>query len=333
MAANDAEFNVAYFLDGANGHVRRVPRVGLKDLNYGNVSAPFNFNDPAGARFDSAGNLYVSSTTAIYKILPQEAGVELVTGGFTAAAGIDLSEETGDPILLVADEATGNVWLVNGETGDKEIVDSGFAGPVGVAFSEDLATGDLFYDVVESTRILRLPDPRVEFVEKDDVRVLLSKRGPEDYPSTYQTQDAEIEVTVKVTDKIDPVGTTVYFRIDDPKDQSEYLSGQPGDNLPMSPAGSITPSAVVGADGTATVTLEVDPQYVGNTYRVEVSLQAPPNFHREARSKIYTSWRRLYIEYDQMFKEGEFLTQTSGAGQAEPQRVFVANPATFSARR
>lgn len=330
IAANNLEPDVAYFLDGRGNTVRRIVRDALAhDLMYGDQ--PFSFNSPAGARFDAAGNLYLSSTTALYKILPQEAGVELVTGGFTAAAGIDLTEDTGIPLLLVADEATGNVWLVNGETGDKEIVGSGFSGPVGVAFSADLATGDLFYDVAEPTRIVRLPDPRVEFVEGDDVRVLLSKQGTGDtYPNGAQTQNGQIQVKVKVIDQANPAGTTVYFRLIDPKDPSSYRSGHVGDNLPTSPAGSITPSAVAGADGIATATLIVDGQNAGNNYQVEASLQAPPNFKKIARSKTYTSWRRLYIEHDRMYKEGEFIVQTSGAGQPNPARVFVANPATFA---
>lgn len=330
IAANVLEPEVVYYLDGRGNTIRRVVRDALAhDLSYGDQ--PFTFNSPAGARFDSAGNLYVSSTTAIYKILPQEAGVELVASGFTAASGIDLSEETGIVMLLVADEATGAIWLVNGETGDKELVGSGLSAPVGVAFSGDPATGALFYDVAEPTRIVRLPDPRVEFVDTSEVRILLSKHGTSDsYPSQRQTQDGQIAVPVKVTDKVDPAGTTIYFQLVDPKDPSKYLSGKQGDNLPSSPGGTITPSAVVAADGIATAVLSVDPDHSGNNYRVEASLTPPPNFKRVARSPIYTSWRRLYIEHDRMYKQGEFLTQTSGAGQPDPVRVFVASSAIFA---
>ena len=165
IAATDLEPDVAYFLDGNGMTVRRIVRDALAhDTSYGDRA--FTFNEPAGARFDSQRNLYLSSTTEIYRILPQEAGVELVADGFTAAAGIDLSEASGIPMLLVADEATGEIYLVNGETGAKDVVGSGFDGPVGVAFSEDPSTGDLFYDVAEPTRILRLPDPQVEFLEE-----------------------------------------------------------------------------------------------------------------------------------------------------------------------
>lgn len=329
IAANDLEPSFAYLLNGVDNTIRRVFQGGNHDPMYGDQ--PFPFNSPSGARFDSEGNLYVSATTSIFKILPLEAGVELVASGFTAAAGIDLSERSGIPMLLVADEATGNIWLVNAETGEKEIVDAEFAGPVGVAFTEDPITGDLFYDVAEPTRILRLPDPVAEFEEKVDTRVLLSRRGLEQsWPSSNQVGDRTIRVRVKVTDKVDPVGTTVYFRIIDPKDPSLYLNGQSGDNLPASPAGTVTPSAVVDATGHAEVILEVGPQYVGNNYKVEAGFTAPPNFKKAAISKEYSTWRRLYIEHDKMLKEGSFLTQTSGAGQANPARVFVASSANFA---
>ncbi|NJL29255.1 MAG: hypothetical protein HC897_15925 [Thermoanaerobaculia bacterium] len=333
IAASDAQPNVVYFLDGRANTIRRIVQGAFAhDLSYGNQ--PFTFNRPAGARFDSDGNLYVSATTAIFKILPSEAGVVQVATGFTAAAGIDLREDTGVPLLLVADEATGMIWLVNGDSGTKEVVGSGFSGPVGVAFSEDPVTGELFYDVAEPTRILRLPDPLIVFdvPVKSHVKVMLSKQVASDkYWSTDQTEDRKIKVKAKVTKGSAPVGgMTVYFRIKDPKDPSAYLNGHNGDNLPTSPAGTVTASAVSDVDGLVEAILEVDPQYVGNNYQIEASETPPPNFKVSATSGTYTSWRRLYIEHDRMYKEGSFLTQTSGAGQANPARVFVQSSAVFS---
>ncbi|NJL29182.1 MAG: hypothetical protein HC897_15520, partial [Thermoanaerobaculia bacterium] len=334
IAASDAQPNVVYFLDGRANTIRRIVQGAFAhDLSYGNQ--PFTFNRPAGARFDSDGNLYVSATTSIFKVLPSEAGVVQVATGFTAAAGIDLTEDTGLPLLLVADEATGLIWLVNGETGTKEVVGSGFSGPVGVAFSEDPVTGKLFYDVAEPTRILRLPDPVVKFeipsTEKER-RVLVSKQVASDtYWSPDQTEDRKIRVNAKVTDGGAPVvGKMVYFRIKDPKDPSKYLNGHNGDNLPASPAGSVTASAVSNAAGMVEAILEVDPQYVGNNYEIEASFDPPPNFKERGKSAMYTSWRRLYIEHDRMYKEGSYLTQTSGAGQPNPARVFVQSSAVFS---
>lgn len=328
IAATPLESDVAYFLDGRNNSIRRIVRNAfIHDLMYGDQ--PFTFNRPAGARFDSEGNLYISAVTSIFKIAPQEASVTLVASGFTAAAGIDLSEASGIPTLLVADEATGNIWLVNGETGDKEIVGSGFSGPVGVAFTEDATTGDLFYDVAEPTRILRLPDPRIEFAIDKDVRVLISTKNPDDnsYPTAYQTKDGKILVRMKVTDKVDPAGMTLYLRVVDPKDGAVYANTQSGDNRPTSPGASIAPSVVVDQNGFAEAILEIaaNAQFSGNNYEVEVSITPPPNFKKASRSKEFIAWRRVYFEHDRMFKEGEFVTQTSSGDQ-----VFVGNPSIFA---
>ena len=163
------------------------------------------------------------------------------------------------------------------------------------------------------------------------MRVLLSKQDEsDDYPSDRQTAPAQIEVQVKVVDASDPAGSMVYFRLVDPKDPSKYLNGHKDDNLPTSPAGQITPSAVVAPNGIATAILTIDPQYGGNNYRIEASRKPPPGFKKSAESKLYTAWKRFYIEHDKMYKQGEFLTQTSGAGQPNPARVFVANPGIFA---
>ena len=328
LAARDDQGNIVYFLDGFDNTVRRIiQNAAVQDLNFGNTNL-LVFNHPAGARFDSANNLYVSSTTQIYKIDPNQV-TTLVADGFTAAAGIDLSEASGIPTLLVADEATGNIWLVNGETGAKEIVGSGFSGPVGVAFTEDATTGDLFYDVAEPTRILRLPDPLVEFEIDKDVRVLISTKNPDDsfYPTAHQSEDGKIRVRMKVTDKVDPAGMTLYLRVVDPKDGALYANTQSGDNRPTSPAASIAPSVVVDQNGFAEAILEIAPdtQYSGNNYEVEVSFTPPPNFKKRSRSKEFIAWRRVYFEHDRMFKEGEFVTQTSTGNQ-----VFVGNPSIFA---
>jgi len=329
LAARDAEPNVAYFLDGNNNTVRRVPSTGIIDMNWGNTGVLL-FNNPAGGRFDSAGNLYVSSTTAIYKIAPNEAVTQVATG-FTAAAGIDLSEDTGIPTLLVADSATGQVFLVNAENGFKEVVGDGFTNPVAVAFSRNLTTGELFYDVAEPTRIIRLPDPRVEFTLRDTTPVLIHKFRPEDkYPSTFQTEDSKITVEATVIDAARPAaGITVHFRLIDPKDKAPYASTGAGDNKGGPGALSVA-TATSDAQGKVRTVLTITGTFAGDNYQIEASIQPPPNFKKIARSGVFTAWKRAYVEYDRMYKVGEFIDQTSGAGQPDPTKVFVVNPATFA---
>jgi hypothetical protein len=262
MVANDNEFNVAYFLDGNLDTVRRVPQAGAIDTNWGNTT--FSFNIPSGGRFDAAGNLYVSSMSSVYKIAPNQA-VTLVAGGFSNASGLDLSEATGIPVLLVADEAAGVVYLVNGEDGSKEIVASGLSAPQAAVFSENPATGELYYDVAEATRIIRLPDPRVEFALRDKkIRVLMHKyRADDTYPTAFQTEDRKIVVEATVIDEARPAaGVTVYFRLIDPEDKAPYASTGADDNKGGPGSLSVT-SAMSDAAGKVWTVLTVTDTYAG----------------------------------------------------------------------
>lgn len=334
IAANDLEPNVAYFLNGIGGgggmHVRRVLFGPGDDPSYGNQ--PFDFNDPAGARFDSSGNLYITSTTEIYKILPGEAGVELVAGGFSAAAGIDLVETGEETLIAVADEAAGEVWLVKPGSGVKVLVEDGLTGPVGVAFADDPAIGKTGLYVAEPTRILLLPDPRMEFLIDSGQKIWLSKSWSYDvYPSPDQTADGEIAVRVRLTPLLDPDGRTAHFRLVDPKDPSLYIQGaSDGDNLPSSPGGGITSQAAFDANGVAVATLTVNNQHTGNNYRVEAGLAGGGDFRSLAVSPVFTSWRRAYIEHDLMWRLGAWVVADSGSGQPNPMRVFVSDPSGFT---
>ncbi|MCP3982257.1 MAG: hypothetical protein GY716_23375 [bacterium] len=340
MAARDDEADVIYFLDGNNNTVRRVPEFGLIDFNWGNTA--LSFNNPAGGRFDSDGNLYVSSTTSIFKIAPDETTTVLTTE-FTGAAGIDLSEVSGIPTLLVADKATGEVYLVNGEDGSRTLVDSGFTNPVAVAFSEDLATGDLFYDVAEPTRIIRLPDPVIKFAikKKKNTPVLINKHRSDDaYPSSFQTQPREIRVEATVIDGGPAAGVDVFFRLIDPKDTAPYASTGSGDNkgglgtIDCGSGPATTCMATSDAAGKVSLMLTVTDTFAGDNYRIEASLTQTP-FKVKAKSAAFTAWKRAYVEYDRMYKVGEFVDQPSGpghpVGMPDPTKVFVVNPGTFTA--
>lgn len=328
LAARDNEANVSYFLDGQNGTVRRVPVAGPIDTNWGNTA--FSFNDPAGARFDSNGNLYVSSTIEILKIAPTET-VSLLAGGLSGAAGMDISEDTGIPTLLVADRTAGSVYLVDTETGHKDLVGQGFTNPVAAAFTRDLTSGELYYDVAEPTRILRLPDPRVEFTLRKATPVLIHKYRPDDqFPSAAQRADRKIMVEATVFDAARPAaGVTLYFRLADPKDTTRYAGTAAGDNK-GGPGSLSVSSALSDAAGKVRTELTITDTYAGDNYVVEASLQPEPSFKKIAQSGVFTAWKRAYVEYDRMYKLGEFISQTSGAGQAEPARVFVSTPSTFA---
>ncbi len=324
VAASDGEPDVVYVLDGNGNTVRRVPATGSIDTNWGNTV--FAFNDPAGARFDSDGNLYVSSTTDIYKISPSEV-VTPVASGFQGAAGMDLSEATGIVTLLVADEVSGEILLVNGVTGEKETIATGFTNPVAAVFSE--ANNELFCDVAEPTQIFRLPDPQVRFAlkKKGRERVLTNKHRTTDrYPSGFQTQPNEIKIQATVLEKSPVAGVKVYFRVVDVRDTAPYASTGVPDNKDGS--GVVNPTmAISDANGVAATTLTVTNTFSGDNYRVEASLTPTQNWKTIARTGIIEVWKRGYIEYDQMYKVGETITADSGFGT---NRVDVANPSTFA---
>lgn len=199
-------------------------------------------------------------------------------------------------------------------------------------FSENLATGELYYDVAEPTRIIRLPDPRVEFALRGKkTRVLTHKYRTDDaYPTAFQTEDRKIVVEATVVEEARPAaGVTVHFRLIDPEDKAPYASTGAGDNKGGPGSLSVT-SATSDADGKVRTVLTVSDTYAGDNYQVEASLQPAPNFKKIARSGVFTAWKRAYVEYDRMYKVGQFINQTSGAGQADPSKVFVPTPATFA---
>ncbi len=320
LVAEDDGNPVVYVLDGNNNTVRRVPETGVIDNNWGNTGV-LSFNNPAGGRLDSVGNLYVSSTTAVYKIAPDET-VTLVADGFTGAAGIDLSEETGFPVLLVADKGAGAVYLVDATDGGKELIGNGFSSPVSAVFSE--ANGELFYDVAEATRIIRLPDPRVEFaLPKGRTRVLMHKHRSDDtYPDMMrQKNEGEISIEVTVISKA-PTGGSLYFRLIDPKNDNKGGPGTLGGCVG-------TPCmAPYGPDGKIKLTLTITPTFGGDNYQIEASFKDEP-FKKAGRTKgVVEAWKRAYVEYDRMYKTGagEFINQDSGNGQS---LVYVPTPSAF----
>lgn len=333
IAARSSQPGVAYLLNGANNLIRQVvDGVGSNVDNFGNFT--FNFNRPSGARFDSQNNLYVTSTTKIYRITPPPSATTTeVASGFTAAAGLDLFEIGGVAYLVVADESEGNIYLVK-PLGEKMVVHSGLQGPVGVALAAgNWLAGPAMY-VAEPQRILRLPDPRLRFVDQEDEKILLSIEHKDLYSTGMQTPvgDGKIRLRVLLNPKIASSGLTAYFRIVDPPDPSPYITGaSEGDNLPDTDlSGSVTESASFDAHGVAKADLTVNQDYGGNNFRVEASLTPEPNFVPLAISPTYTTWRRIYIEHDTMWNDGVWIREATTAGSLTATEIKVSSTAGFN---
>lgn len=305
--------DLIYVSDGYRQVIRRVPKTGTIDQDYGNMGS-VTFNNPAGLRCDSAGNLYATTTNALLKITPSQSVTYLLTG-LNGAAGIDISERSGFPIILIAEEGTGKVLLYNTESGIVDTVATGLTQPSGVAFTEDLTTGELFYDVIEPTRIIRLPDPIIDVKLKDKTRVLMHRYRPgsqeNPYPSDFQTQDGRIKIEVEFRG-YSTIPATAYFQLlcPDPDDAATYEPGSDDDNHATSnKCGQLSSTSAPVVNGSASVDLVTTDQYAGDNYRVDISTQTP--FKRQGKTGIITAWKRIYIELDKMYKVGQFLSADS----------------------
>ncbi len=185
-----------------------------------------------------------------------------------------------------------------------------------------------------------------EFEIKEPQKVLLHKyREDDDYPSEYQRRldgdtivaspDRHMDVRVRVkaaSDGAPVAGRPVYFRVNDPPDTAPYVvqNGDAHDNdnrdrsllkgklltgaaCPDAPEGVIC--ALSGADGWARVVLETSEHISGENYEVEASLD--PGFDCPStcpHSATITTWKRVYLENDSMFRHGSFVAANVAAG-------------------
>jgi len=149
------------------------------------------------------------------------------------------------------------------------------------------------------------------------VRVLVSKSGPEPYPSRLQTGDGEIRVEGTVIDRGGRplAGRMVYFKLIDPPDEAPYVARHgdawPDDNVDGPGAlddGIPNAAALSGADGRVDVILRTTRWAAGDNYQLEASTNH--EFACEGgcpRSAVYTAWKRVYLENDAMFRRGSFV--------------------------
>jgi hypothetical protein len=187
----------------------------------------------------------------------------------------------------------------------------------------------------------------------EDAKVLMHRwRSDYDYFSNLQVavqppENRDHNVVVRGT-AYDATGApfagqTMYVRTADPPDPSQYLPAgmsHDGDN-PTGWAGFLLPADVWGwsavttdATGRFEVTMPMLPQFAGDNQEVEASALALPYQHSPTRCKsdlgcsrspIFTSWRRVFIERDRMFRKGSFISADVMPG-AKQVRVTDASP-------
>jgi hypothetical protein len=181
------------------------------------------------------------------------------------------------------------------------------------------------------------PPPRIEFVTTSDEEtqrhILLHKyRADASYPSRHQEADGTIVVYARVLKSTgEPLpDQRVYFRLADPPDTAAYFQGRStwGDNYTpqFEPQAKLSVTEVTSDNaGIVSTTLSVPDHIAGNNYAIEAGFTNDLLGTRYTceqlncfRSYEFTTWKRIYLEHDAMFRKGSLLWADSGAN-APPQ--------------
>jgi hypothetical protein len=181
------------------------------------------------------------------------------------------------------------------------------------------------------------PPPRIEFVTTSDEEtqrhILLHKyRADASYPSRHQEADGTIVVYARVLKSTgEPLpDQRVYFRLADPPDTAAYFQGRStwGDNYTpqFEPQAKLSVTEATSDNaGIVSTTLSVPDHIAGNNYAIEAGFTNDLLGTRYTceqlncfRSYEFTTWKRIYLEHDAMFRKGSLLWADSGPN-APPQ--------------
>jgi hypothetical protein len=187
------------------------------------------------------------------------------------------------------------------------------------------------------------PPPTIEFditgdTSVEDRKILIHRWRDEPdypYPSRFQRllpglnnadRDRKIQIggTLKSATGVPLAGHAIYLRITDPADDAPYIPETkrlPGDN--GSWLGAILEPPVVTTDNNGRfMAVLTGSEIAGDNYRIEAS--TIPNFNFSSacglanncvRSGVLTNWKRVYVEYDRMFRVGGMIMTPALAGQ------------------
>lgn len=174
-----------------------------------------------------------------------------------------------------------------------------------------------------------------------DGKILISKADWDvGYPSALQLTSstaghAEIRIAGTRRDAVtlQPRPGNVYLRVADPPDAASYrgADAQDGDNdgAIATINGSISTAIQTDEQGKFEATLVATSQVAGDNYQVIGS--ADPTFNCGnicRRTSVFTLWKRVYVEQQQMFRQGTFLDNLAEAGTNE---IPIEDPAPFQA--
>ena len=167
-------------------------------------------------------------------------------------------------------------------------------------------------------------------------RILISTTMDDIYHTSFQEEDGSVNIQADLD--LSLVGVNVYFRVVNPDldDASSYESdSNGGDNEDMNVGNGILSSAIVEAIdsgsgfATAQTKLTITDQYSGDNYLVEASLS--PDFSESIVStSVLVAWKRVYIEFDQMYINGGTIGEYIGDSNNNPDLIAVDNVSDFS---
>ena len=183
-------------------------------------------------------------------------------------------------------------------------------------------------------------------------RILISatQQTIDQYYTSYQTADGQVKIKAYLP--LDKQGSVVYFETVDPDldDLSSYRDSDDGatasddnpntgDNLDLGVNAGILSANQVQADQTemvnnvekafAEVTLTITGNYSGDNYQVRASCNE--NFDTYVETAILVAWKRMYLENDNMYKNGAYLpVGFTGDGNSNNDPVFVNDVSDFS---
>jgi hypothetical protein len=190
------------------------------------------------------------------------------------------------------------------------------------------------------------PEPAITFdaVLPQHARVLAHNYGAYPYPSPLQSQDGAIRINASVRVNNQPApGRTIHFRLIDPPDTAAYVKQAGDDHFDdnfdgpgaLNGTTQTTATAVSDGAGRVSVMLNATSFAAGDNYQIEAS--STPNFGCGLscpKSAVFTAWKRVYAEYNKMFREGAYVrTQVPpGAKDIEVSNVKVFPNPPFQVR-
>jgi hypothetical protein len=199
---------------------------------------------------------------------------------------------------------------------------------------------------ITSLKIPQGPPDIVKFdydTTGDDGKILISKSGTDTYPSKYQTaSDGAVKVRVSGllldgTTK-QPKQGKVYLRVDDPPDTAPYRGADThtddnaGQRAQLDGEQDKIAAIDTGADGKFETNLTINRDGHGNfvagdNYQIAGSTDSKLNCPGTCmKSGVFTLWKRIYVEDEQMFREGAFINNEAKPGTTE---IPIEDPAPF----